>query len=481
MLLVSLSLATPQKRLNKEQFLKLARQAQHRYLETYPKSKHRFLVQERVRKAKKAARPAKLPKAEPTKVRRLSRAEYSALDDKGKNRYNERFPKSSHTPRFRKARKPFTKTKHDNKESRTETGRRRKDESLKVDKQRMTMHDEGAGTINKQSVMALSQIRPEQLRQGAANINSNREEIHGLIDQEMQARPNLYGRGLASVRDMMHGGLLDDDVEDAEFEEVDEAQAEDDDGNPLNDEDGKPITKKQKKERDAELGPDPSLEDEDEDDDEDRKKKKKKKKGKKDKKKQRDGQAVLTSIAKFALLGAGVALLAVGAGPLGMVIGRGLMDLWTSIESNAAANPQKTQEEIDHDTVDEILTHTVSYMRNMQLEDMRQSSEHLFEAIAADQLDIYNECFSACLPLVQGRPKGRPGKNFFGGANVDVHTLAAAMRTRLNKLGVLYSEEHEYGPHDEAYMFFCKDKDRTLVAMGMTNASSLYHVAMLNW
>lgn len=479
MLLVSLSLATPQKRLNKEQFLKLARQAQHRYLETYPKSKHRFLVQERVRKAKKAARPAKLPKAEPAKVRRLSRAEYSALDDKGKKRYNERFPKSSHTPRFRKARKTFVKTKHDNKESRKEAGRRRKDESLKVDKQRMTMHDEGAGTINKQSVMALSQIRPEQLRQGAANINSNREEIHGLIDHEMQARPNLYGRGLASVREMMQGGLLDDDVEDADFEELDDAQAEDEDGNPLNDEDGKPITNKQKKERDVEVGPDPSKEDGEDDDSP--KKKKKKKKGKKDKKKQRDGQAVLTSIAKFALLGAGVALLAVGAGPLGMIIGRGLLDVWTSVEANAANTGEKTQEEIDHDTVDEILTHTVSYMRNMHLDDIRQSSDHLFEAIAATNLDIYNECFSACLPLVQGRPKGRPGKNFFGGANVDMQTLSSAVRTRLNKLGVLYGEEHDVGEQDEAYVFFCNDKDRTLVAVGMTNSSNLYHVAMLNW
>lgn len=498
-MLISLSLATPQKRLNKEAFLKLAKQAQKRYLETYPRSKHRYLLNGG-KKAKIIGQPknAKLPKAEPAKLRKLSRDEFNALDDKGKKRYNERFPKSGHVPRFRKGRKDMTKKRVDGKESRKDAGKRRAEEGLKVDKQRMTMHDEGAGTINKQSVKALAAIRPEQLKQGATNINNNRDEIHGLVDQEIQNRPNLFGRGLASVRDMMQGNLLDDDVIDGEFEEVDdESQAEDSDGRPMHDEDGKPISKKKKRAAEDEAGPDPSLDDEDEEkprskkkkrdlsdeseEDSEKRKKKKKKKKKKDSKKKRDGQAVLGAVAKFALLGAGVALLAIGAGPLGMIIGRGLIDVWSSMESTAGANQEKTQEELDHDTVDEILTQTVSYMRNMDLDDIRAGSDDLFQAIASSNIDLYNECFSTMLPLVNGRPRGRPGKNFFGASNVDVDTMANALKNRLGKLNVLDHFDHVDDEHDECFLFFCNDKARTLVALGATNEDGLYHVAFLNW
>lgn len=500
-MLVSLSLATPQKRLNKEAFLKLAKQAQKRYLEVYPRSKHRYLLNGG-KKAKIIGQPknARLPKAEPAKLRKLSRAEFEALDAKGKKRYNERFPKSGHVPRFRTGRKDMTKKRVDGKESRKDAGKRRAEEGLKVDKQRMTMHDEGAGTINKQSVQALAKIRPEQLKQGATNINDNRDEIHGLVDQEIQSRPNLFGRGLASVRDMMQGGMLDDDVIDGEFEEVDDdGQATDRDGKPMHDAEGKPVSKKQKREAEDEAGDDPSLDPDDEDDDKprskkkksdiageseeeraDRKKKKKKKKGK-DRKKKRDGQAVLGAVVKFALLGAGVTLLAIGAGPLGMIIGRGLMDVWSAMESNAAAKPEQTQEEQDHDTVDEILTQTVSYMRNMDLDDIRTSSDHLFHAIASSQQDIYNECFSTLLPLVKDRPRGRPGKNFFGESNTNVDTMATALKNRMAKLNLLDHFEHVDDEHDECFLFFCNDKARTLVALGATNEHGLYHVAFLNW
>lgn len=503
-MLVSLSLATPQKRLNKEAFLKLAKQAQKRYLETYPRSKHRYLLNGG-KKAKIIGQPknARLPKAEPAKLRKLSRTEFNALDDKGKKRYNERFPKSGHVPRFRTGRKDMSKKRVDGKESRKDAGKRRAADMATVDKQRNTMHDEGAGTINKQSVMALSQIRPEQLKQGATNINNNRDEIHSLVDQEIQRRPNLFGRGLASVRDMMQGGLLDDDVIDGEFDEVeDDTQAVDADGSPLHDDEGKPISKKQKRAAEDEAGPDPSLDPDDEDDedkprskkkkrdladedDEDRKKrkKKKKKKKKKDEKKKRDGQAVLGAIAKFALLGAGVALLAIGAGPLGMVIGRGLLEMWTSIESTSASGVEKTQEELDHDTVEEILTQTTSYMKNMDLNDLHASSQHLFKAIASHvpNIDIYNECFSVLLPLVRDRPKGRPGKNFFGSSNTNIDTMADAIKRRLTELKVLDHFDHVDDEHDECFMFFCNDKQRTLVALGATNAHGLYHVAFLNW
>lgn len=130
----------------------------------------------------------------------------------------------------------------------------------------------------------------------------------------------------------------------------------------------------------------------------------------------------------------------------------------------------------------EILTQTTSYMKNMDLNDLHESSQHLFKAIASTpSIDIYNECFSALLPLVRGRPKGRPGRNFFGSSNVNVDTMAEALKRRLTELKLLDHFEYVDDEHDECFMFFCNDKNRTLVALGATNAHGLYHVAFLNW
>lgn len=504
-MLVSLSLAAPQRRLNKDAFLKLGKMGQKRYLERYPRSTHRFLLKGKTAAAPVKEKKAKLPKAEPAKLRRLSRTEYTALNAKGKAAYDARYPKSSHKPRFRVGKKRNDKnTPMTGKETRKEAGARRKDLALKVDKDRNTMHDEGAGTINKQSVQALAQIKTVHLNQGAANINNNRDEIHGLIDQQVVARPHLFERGLASVRDMMGGHLLDDDVIDGEFEDVtDQSQDVDEDGQPLADEEGKPISKKQAKKNKQEAGPDPSLEDDEEeekpgkkgkkgeaDDDEDdetpeekaerkRKEKKKKKKKEKDKKKKRDGQAVLTMIVKMSLLGAGVALLAIGAGPLGMVIGRGLLDIWGDMQSaTAAALPDKTKEEEDHDTVDEIINHTVNYMRNMNMQDLHDSSKHMFSALAANHADVYGECFKAVLPFTNERPTGRPGKNFFGSTHVDLVTVAGAIEKRLRNLGVLLDSEQVKTADDNCWLFTTKGAPRQIIAIGMTT-DGLYHVAFL--
>lgn len=507
MLLISLSLASPQRRLNKDAFLKLGKAGQKRYLERFPRSTHRFLL--KGKGAAPAAAPvkekkAKLPKAEPAKLRRLSRDEYSALGVKGKAAYDARFPKSGHKTRFRVGKKRNDKNvKLNGKETRKEAGSRRKDLALKVDKDRNTMHDEGAGTINKQSVMALSQIKPAQLHQGAANINNNRDEIHGLVDQQAKDRPHLFDRGLASVRDMMGGDMLDDDAIDGEFEDItDQSQDTDEDGQPLADENGKPINKKQAKQNRLDA-PDPSLDDEEEEEEakpdkkgkkgkkgkkveeeteeeraERKRKKKKKKQKKKDKKKKRDGQAVLNMVVKMALLGAGVGLLAIGAGPLGMVIGRGLLDIWGDMQTaKAGAQPEKTPEEENHDTVDEIITHTVNYMRNMSMQDLHDSSKHMFSALAADHIDVYAECFNAVLPFTNERPTGRPGKNFFGSTNVGLNTLAGAIEKRLRTLNALLDAEHMKSSTDDCWLFTTKNP-RQIVAIGMTH-EGLYHVAFL--
>lgn len=494
-------------------------------------------------KAEQAAAPKGKPKAEAPKRRRLTKAEYGALSDKHKAQYDSQFPKSGHTIRFKKSKKPKTNLAINGKESRKDAAARRKAEGLEVDAQRNTMHVEGAGVINKESVKALALITPQHLQQAATNIDNNRAEVHELVTQAFADKPKLLERGLASVRDMMQGGLLDDDVIDGEFEEIDEdSQATEVDGTPLHDEAGNAVTRKQAKESQTQgqdglwrnkkgetaayddgrpitkahmddfdrnkgefkkrRGDDKPYLDENGDkqyfddgdemtigdrrelDYEDIRKARAGGRAKganrahKDSKKQRDGMSVTRTILKYSLLAAGIGLMAVAAGPLTAVIARGLLEYWSDMRSLSSAD----MDEQNTNTVDELITQTVSYLRNMDHDDLQSQSKDMFTAIAASpNVDVYNIAFSAVLPWVSERPKGRPGKNFFGGTHSTRKQIAEAIAKALDAAKVLHEHEQYRSDGDECDLFYCKDRNRTLIALGSHDLLGIYHVAFLNW
>lgn len=492
-----------------------------------------------------AAEPKGKPKAEAPKRRRLTKAEYGALSDKHKAQYDAQFPKSGHTVRFKKSKKPKTNLAINGKESRKDAAARRKAEGLEVDAQRNTMHVEGAGVINKESVKALALIRPQHLQQAAANIDNNRDEVHEMVKHAFADKPKLLERGLASVRDMMQGGLLDDDdAIEGEFEEIDEdSQATDADGTPLHDEQGNAVTRKQAKESQTQdrdkpfigrngkpatftdgspilqsdvdrfndsggvvslpkkFGKAPyadadgnptfyedgsimTMQDKAEDDFADIRKalsvKRSPNRAHKDSKKQRDGMSVTRSIIKYGLLAAGIGLMAVAAGPLTAVIARGLLEYWSDMRSLSSADADKDEQNTN--TVDELITQTVSYLRNMDHDDLQSQSKDMFTAIAASpSVDVYNIAFSAVLPWVSERPKGRPGKNFFGGTHSTRKQIAEAIAKALDDAKVLREHEQYRSDGDECDLFYCKDSNRTLIALGSHDLLGIYHVAFLNW
>lgn len=451
---------------------------QKQYLKHYPRSKHRYLLSQ-----KKDDKPT----PEVQKRRRLTRNEYSGLNKKDKAKYDSQFPKNRHKFKHKASKRVKGDFAHDARETKRQAGTRRKADMVEVDKQRNVLVDDGAGVINKESVKALGQIKSEHLHQAAANIDNNRDEAHELIDIQLKDKPNLKERGLNALRDMMEGDGLLDGKHDAE--EDDERQATDDDGNPLFGEDGKALTEKQKKEQASES------DDEDEDEDEEDEPKPKKKKGKKKKKKHdrahrdgkkhRDGKALLTMIVKGALIVGAVGLIATAAGPLSMVIARGMLDLYSemrSLSAAAAAELEKDPDERNYDTIDEVITQTVSYLRNMDMNDLHDQSKEMFSAIASGKnVDIYNVTFSAVLPLAGERPKGRVGKNFFGGSFANMQAIADAIDKALKREGVLHEHEYTKSDIDECHLFYCTDSRRTLVALGMNENLGIYHVAFLNW
>ena len=422
---------------------------------------------------------------EPVKQRRLTRTEYDALGDKAKAKYDERFPKSRHKPRFKGGKGIKQDVKISTKESRKERTQRSKEQVAEVDKQRKILTDDGAGVINRESVKALESIKPEHLKRAANNIDENRDEIHDVVDAKAKDKPHLFDRGLGAVRDLMQGDAShareDDNRSEGDKETDPERQATDADGNPEFDADGKPITEGDKA-NDPELSDDEEEEDEEEESSKKKKKKKKKGgKGHKDKKKQRDGKAVLGFVVKAAILGAGVTMLAMGAGPLGMIVARGLLDTWEDFKgiASTAADGNMTLEEQNYNTVNEIITQTQSYLRNMDMDELHAQSKEMFKAIASSSsVDVYGTVFNAALPVVGERPKGVPGKNFYGHSNVDLKTLASRFEKALSSSGVLRTVDHDNDPNDESYVFYCKD---SIVAVGMNTEHGLYHVSFLNW
>lgn len=457
-MLVSLSLAQKPRRVGKETFLKMASMEQKRYLEAFPKSSHRYLLkkprQVSPAEIKNADKPKKEKKVKPP-IRRLSRLEYNALSEKDQRKYDKHYPRNSHAPRFKTSKKKQKDVVMDGGKSKQEQLAERKEYAAKVDKQRNVMHDEGVGVINKQSVQALAEIKPQHLQQGAVGIENNRDDIRDTVDKQLEAKPELASRGLAAVRDMMGGELLegervpdkDDDAEDAEFEEINDAT-------DAAADDAKPEKKKKKK-----------------------KKKKKHNRAHKDSKKQRDGHAVLGLIAKTALLGAGVTLLALGAGPLGMIVARGMLELWSDMQSLSAT--AKLSDD-DSDTVDEILTQTVSYLKNYDVHDLQEQSETMFSALAGTTEDLYALSLKALLPVIE-RPRGRPGKNFFGKAHVTEQMLADRIVAAVKQSGFFKDYEHYVGNTDECHMIFCSDENRTLIVLAMDEETSIYQVVLLNW
>lgn len=406
--------------------------------------------------------------------RRLSRNEYEGLTKKHKAKYDEQFPKSRHRTKHRASKRAKGDYKHDARETKRQAGARRKANQVEVDKQRNVIVDDGAGVINRESVKALGQIKSTHLHQAAANIDNNRDEAHDVIDMQLKDKPNLKDRGLEALREMMEGDGLLDGKHDAEDD--DERQAVDDEGNPLFGEDNKALTEKDKKAQDAES---------DEEEEEPKPKKKKKNdRSHRDSKKFRDGKAVLGMIVKGALVVGAVGLIAVAAGPLSMVIARGMLDLYgdiRSLSSSAADELAKSKDERNYDTIDELITQTVSYLRNMDMDDLHDQSKEMFAALAAQDVDVYQVAFDAILPLVHERPRGRVGKNFFGGTYANMQTLADAIGKALDQKGVLKEHEYHKSDIDECHLFYCTDAKRTLVALGMNETIGIYHVALLNW
>jgi hypothetical protein len=331
----------------KEAFLKKSSSDQKAYLERFPKSTHRFLIKTK---------------------RSKNKDEYESLTEKGKALYDEANPTSKHKAKFKPTKKSFDSIKDFGESFRDyKAAKSKKFHAAK--EQRDSLQVSGAGLITKEQVRSVSHLKPEHLHMGAANIENNREEIHDIVDKQLAIYPEFKERGLAAVRDILQGDNVfnpKSPEKDADFTEEEYATAD----KETKSRKGKKgiIRRTYGKVKKAV--------------------KKKIKRTLNDSKKQKDGKSMLTTIIKYSLIGAGIGLLVLSAGPLSMIIGRAMLELSRDFRSLAS------DEDEDYRTVNDVITMTADYLRHVDLEDLKYTSKKAFAALAGSRFalrGIYEE------------------------------------------------------------------------------------------
>lgn len=264
----------------------------------------------------------------------------------------------------------------------------------------------------------MARTTPAQLATAAITIKNKRDEIIDEVQASLKDKQDLYEEGVDSIAMMMRGEANEESQEDGVEDDLDADAGDsvDDSGDgDSSSESGSSDTG----EDDGEVGDDDpdgdadfddedldgldgdfdeddaEYDDEDEDPDEDDweddeepvKNGKSKSKYRKDISKRTAGKTLLFHTVKIALLLAGTAGLALGAGPFAMIIGRGLMNIWDDMgdEIMGVANAAEADR---RKVMVEVLNQTSDYIRFMDKADIEESSEIMYKAIATINPDM---------------------------------------------------------------------------------------------
>jgi len=149
--------------------------------------------------------------------KRLSKGEFLKLSKSGKERYIKLYPHSSH--RFLMT----GKEDPDNieKKAPAPTGAKRFKDEDEIQKQRQRIaarkdisdfNKSNVAVINPSSLQALDSVKDEHLREASDNIQKNKKDIVAAVQQQQKKLPNMYGKGLGAVRDLVSGEQHPDDM-----------------------------------------------------------------------------------------------------------------------------------------------------------------------------------------------------------------------------------------------------------------------------
>lgn len=159
-------------RLNKEDFLKLALNQQKRYVEQYPQTSHRFLIKgaDTETKADSKAVPVGAKKKTQEVALRAKEASKQVRDpNEDIFARRQRFDES-------------------------------KSRDLAIRKDIRDLNQTNVGAITPASLKAIDTIQTHEVRAAAENISKNKKEIVSAVKAQAEKQPNMYGRGLDTIR-----------------------------------------------------------------------------------------------------------------------------------------------------------------------------------------------------------------------------------------------------------------------------------------
>jgi len=159
-------------RMGKEEFLKLPLNQQKRYVEQYPQTSHRLLIKglNIEERAEGKLVPAKKQKDQQVAVNAKEAAKQVA-------------PTAGDDDIFARRRK-FEEQKRNS----------------AIRKDISDLNKTNVGAITPHSLQAIDTIKTHEVRAAAENITKNKESIVSAVKEQAEKRPNMFGRGLDTIK-----------------------------------------------------------------------------------------------------------------------------------------------------------------------------------------------------------------------------------------------------------------------------------------
>lgn len=420
----------PTTRLTRSQFLDLSKPQQKKYLERFPKSKHRRLLNEEKPKKKQGKPKSKGPvkqkdqkkatkrkqterKTAPKQekfTKKISRDQFDQLSEKDQKAYKKKYPKDS----FR-GKKHFA-VKKQNAVQKNKTGKdgetvmdgstglkevrnRRKLENKAIKQGRDEARRDIRHGVTREAVKSLQETTPEDMKQASKNLAANRSANLKTIQDTLSSK-DLHVTFKKSDISRAKDAVEKEKTNELSTWSQEDLKRADKLVNSLKEDDTNKLDKKDRDTLDR-------LTDDDED-----YPTKKKPFWKKDlevlkgfmtgEELDPDGRSnamlMLSVVTRYALLGAGVAMLAAGAAPAALHISQSLFSQWGEFNSLSSVD----DEEETRDDIGSVYDAVTDHLANMDHEEMMEDVQKVFKEFSSESSvssDIMSDMLNMLLKI----------------------------------------------------------------------------------
>lgn len=412
------------KRLTRNQFLELSKPEQTRYLERFPKSKHRRLLkgEQKPKKAQPTGKPkskgpvkqkdlkkaAKRADTSEKFTKKISREEFDKLSKKDQREYKKKYPKDSF--RGKKhfvAKKPNAvqqkktgddgETVMDGSEGLKEARNKRKLQNKALKQERNDARQEIRHGVTREAVKALQDTKPEDLKKAAKNLGDNRTENLKTIKDTLDSKHEYVSFKKNDIDTAKDALKAEQDNEDSGWSQEDLKKAEkvvkslkEGDTNKLTKEDRDLLDRLTEDRQEFPTKREPFW-----------KRDLKVLKGfmtgeQLDPEGRSNAMLALAVVSRYALLGAGISMIAMGAAPAALHIAQTLFGQWDDFNALSSAEDDDETDDALAAAYDAITDH----LANMDHEEMVEDVGSVFKEFSSTSASASDSVMQDMLNMV---------------------------------------------------------------------------------